>query len=152
MTGMNLTQAEANELIESEKVRTDDTEWLWPHRGGKLHIPLISVDKKERFFLDIVRGRISLNKYTFQNRARKAVVLIRLDIEGAPHQNPDGEELGPTHLHIYREGFADKWAIPIPKGKFPHIDDPFLALCEDFMGFCNIIEPPLINKVLFNDD
>ncbi len=27
------------------------------------------------------------------------------------------------HLHLYVEGFMDKWAIPIPSDKFPKADD-----------------------------
>jgi hypothetical protein len=36
------------------------------------------------------------------------VVLVRLDLGGAPHRNPFDEEIGVPHLHLYREGFGDK--------------------------------------------
>lgn len=94
------------------------------------------------------RGRIDLLKVTQQNRARVVVVLIRLDLGGSTHRNPDGQEIPCSHLHIYREGFGDKWAIPVPVQQFRNIPDLWQTL-EDFMVYCNITRPPNINKVLF---
>ena len=34
-------------------------------------------------------------------------------IYGSPHTNPDDQIIGGTHLHIYKEGFDDRWAYPI---------------------------------------
>jgi len=76
------------------------------------------------------------------------VVLVRLDFGGHPHRNPDGEEILSPHLHIYKEGYGDKWAIPVPTDRFPNMDDLWKTL-EDFMRFCNITEPPFIEKGLF---
>jgi hypothetical protein len=45
-------------------------------------------------------------------------VLVRLDLGGAPHRNRDDEEIGVPHLHLYREGFGDKWATPLPSDRF----------------------------------
>ena len=72
------------------------------------------MDGREEFLLDIRRARIDLAKGTYQNRGREVVILARLDFGGAPHRNPDGEEIGSPHIHLYREGFGDKWAFPIP--------------------------------------
>ncbi len=66
---------------------------------------LIGDDKRERFLLDLWRGTIRLSKVKFQERGRKIIVLVRLDIDGSPHTNHDGAKLNGTHLHIYREGF-----------------------------------------------
>jgi len=73
--------------------------------------------------------------------------LARLDFGGAPHRYPDGEEIDIPHLHLYKEGFGDKWAYPVPSKKFSNPSDPRLML-EDFMQYCNIIEQPII-KGLF---
>lgn len=62
-------------------------------------------DSRERFFLDLWRGSIKLTKYRFQNRGRKVVVLVRFELNAAPHTNPDGTRIGGTHLHVYREGY-----------------------------------------------
>jgi len=148
MADTNLTQAEADALITIEKHRVDDRQWDYPGLGGSINIPMISADKKEDFLRDISRGKIDLLKGTYQNRSRQVVVLVRLDFGGHPHRNPDGEEILSPHLHIYKEGYGDKWAIPVPTDRFPNMDDLWKTL-EDFMRFCNITEPPFIEKGLF---
>jgi len=147
MAEINLTQAEADALIEMEKQRADDTTHSFPSLGGSLVVPLVSVNGRENFLLDISQGRIDLAKVKYQNRARQAVVLVRLDLNAAPHRNPDGEEISCPHIHIFQEGFGDKWARPVPE-IFIDILDPWQSL-EDFMNFCNVIEPPAIQRGLF---
>src|SRR5690349_3665382 len=109
-----LTQSEADALIAMEKHRVNDDAWDYPGLGVSLSIPLVSIDKRENFILDVARGRIDLRKGTYQNRARQTVILVRLDFGGQPHRNPDGVEVSSPHLHVYREGYGDKWAIPVP--------------------------------------
>ena len=123
MSKINLTQAEADMLIAMEKHCKDDQSWNYPTAGTKIEIPLISVDGKENFILDISKGKINIKKGKYQNRAHKLIVLIRLDFGGPPHRNPDGEEIPSPHLHIYREGFGDKWAYPIPNDIFSDMDE-----------------------------
>jgi MoaA/NifB/PqqE/SkfB family radical SAM enzyme len=73
---------------------------------------------------------------------------MRLDIDGAPHRNPDGELIPCPHLHIYRENFGDKWAYPLPQGKFRNLSDLFRTF-EDFMAECNVVDPPRMQAGLF---
>src|ERR1700737_4092718 len=87
--------------------------------------------------LDVTRAQIKLTKATYQNRARAAIVLMRLDLDGSPHRNPDGEEIPCPHLHIYREGYGDKWAIAAPADRYINPEDLF-STCEAFMQHCNI--------------
>jgi hypothetical protein len=148
MAEINLTQAEADALIAMEKRRIDDTRWNYPGLGGAILIPLTSADKRENFMLDISRGRIDLLRGKYQNRARQVIVLVRLDFGGQPQRNPDDEGIPSPHLHIYREGFGYKWAFPVPAEHFPNMSDLWQTL-NDFMGFCNIIEPPIIERGLF---
>jgi hypothetical protein len=148
MADINLTQAEADALIAMEKERTNEDLYDFPWKGGNLILPLQSQDKREQFLLDISRSRIDLLKGKFQNRARQVVVLVRLDFGGAPHRNPDGEEVGCPHIHRYREGYGDKWAMPAPLELFRKTSDIFGTL-EDFMKYCNITRPPKIQRGLF---
>lgn len=145
MADSSLTQAKADALLALEKYRVDEKEWDYPDIGGHIAVPLISADQRERFSLDIRRSRIDLAKGTYQNRGRQAVILARLDFGGAPHRNPDGEQIGPPHLHLYREGYADKWAFPVPNEQFGDLTDAWRTL-KDFMLFCNIVNPPIIRK------
>jgi hypothetical protein len=148
MADASLTQAEADSLIAMEKVRADEKEYEFPIPGEKLVIPLTSKDKRENFILDVSRGRIDLGKVTYQNRGRQVVVLVRLDVGGAPHRNPDFEEVACPHLHVYREGYGAKWAIPAPVDKFPNTGDIFQTLFH-FMQHCNITTTPNVRKLLF---
>ncbi len=148
MTEIILTQADADALIAREKRRIDDERWRYPGLGGSISIPLVSSDKRENFLLDISRGNIDLLKGKYQNRSRQVIILVRLDFGGRPHRNPDDEEIPSPHLHIYREGYGDKWAMPFPTDRFPNISDLWQTL-GDFMEFCNIVEPPLIDRGLF---
>lgn len=148
MADVNLTQAEADALTAMEKRRSDDTEWQYPDLGGYVTIPLVSMDRRESFLLDLRRSQIDLTKGTYQNRGRQIVVLARLDFGGAPHRNPDGDEIRSPHLHLYREGYGDKWATPLPGDLFPDPHDAWQTL-QDFMRYCNIVEPPVIRRGLF---
>lgn len=148
MAEINLTQAEADALIAMEKHRATEDRTDFPIGGQSLVLLLQSADKREQFLLDLSRGRIDLLKVKMQNRGRQVVVLVRLNLGGAPHRNPDDEEIPPPHLHLYRQGYGDKWAIPVPADRFHATTDLWTTL-EDFMRYCNITRPPHIERGLF---
>src|SRR5579871_4511232 len=80
---------------------------------------------------------------------RLSIPLVSLDLDGPTHRNPDGAEIPCPHLHIYREGFADKWAIPAPTAVYPDRLDLFETF-EAFVRHCNVTEPPVLEKRLFS--
>ena len=149
MADIDITQAEADALIAMEKRCAEDREWLFPAPGDRLAVALTSIDKRENFMLDVTRAQIKLTKATYQNRARQALVLLRLDIDGPPHRNPDGEEIPCPHLHTYREGFGVKWAIPAPIDRYPNTLD-LLSTFEAFVVECNNVERPRVERGLFS--
>ena len=148
MADSSLTQSEADALVAMDKHRVDAQRWDYPDKGDKVTIPLVSTDRRERFLLDLRRHRIDFKKGTYQNRARQSVVLARLDFGGRPHRNPDDRRIESPHLHLYREGFGDKWAFPVPNNEFLDITDAWQTL-QDFMKFCNVVDPPVIQQRLF---
>jgi len=148
MAEINLSQAEADTLIQMKKYKTNDKRWDYPGLGDSISIPLTSGNKRENFLLDVNCGKIDLLRGTYQNRSRQVIILVRLDFGGQPHRNPDGKEIHSPHLHIYREGYGDKWAMPVPVNRFPNLSNLWKTLC-DFMIFCNIIEQPIIERGLF---
>lgn len=142
-----LSQTDADSLLAIEKHRVDDKPYKFPVGGQNLSINLNSFDKRELFILDIYQGRLNLAKVKFQNRVKQVIILVRLDIDSSPHRNPDNVEISKNHIHLYKEGYGDKWAYEIPSRQFPRINDIYLTL-DDFMKYCNITKPPYITKGL----
>jgi hypothetical protein len=141
MAEIVLAQAEADALIEMDKFCTDNTRRTYPRAGEQLSVELTSADRRESFMLDITRAQIKLTKSTHQMRARQAIVLVRLDVDGPPHRNPDGVEVPCPHLHVYREGYGDKWAEPAPEHLYASGNDAF-SICVAFMTYCNVVDQP----------
>lgn len=149
MAEIDLLQTEADNLIAMEKHRVNEDPLNFPGPGERIGVPLQSADHRESFMLDVTRSSVKLTKATFQNRARQVVVLLRLDIDGAPHRNPDGTEVDCPHLHIYREGFGDKWAIPAPS-ELLSASGSLYDVLGLFMARCNVTLAPNIQKGLFS--
>jgi len=145
---IDLPQAEADALLAMAKRRKEAVTYRMPPHRGKICVPLEDLAGREAFLLDISQGGISLERRTYQTRARQTAILARLDF-GSPHRNPDGEEIGVPHLHLYREGFGVKWAYPVQAERFPHIRDTSRTLF-DFLAFCNVVEPPDIQRELLS--
>lgn len=144
-----MTQEEADYLLSMEKRRVEEAVIPFPLHGNKIVLRLQSLDLREDFMLDLSRGRHKELRVKLQTRARTDIRLARLDLGGRPHRNDDGSVVQPPHLHLYREGFHDRWAIPPPSDKFFNLGDLRVTL-NDFMRFCNIVQPPhiLIQKGL----
>lgn len=143
-----LSQEEADRLIAAEK-RCDEKKAInYPGPGGSICIHLYTSDRHERFHFDVTRGRIALKKVCHNVRVRTSIPLIRLDINGAPHTNPDGSKVGRSHLHLYREGYGDAWAFEVDPEIFGDVDDLQRTL-QDFVRYCNIVDLPTINYSLF---
>jgi hypothetical protein len=114
-----LTQLEADVLIAMMIKNFADATAISIPPGIDETRGLIGADPKERFLFDIWRGMLRLSKVRYQTRAHQVIVLVRLCIDGAPHTNPDGTRLPGSHLHVYREGYDDKWAQPLDPVRFP---------------------------------
>jgi hypothetical protein len=149
VTEFDLTQSEADLLIQTAKVPASEQTYTYPCAGGSVCVPLVSEDHRENFLLDVSRGRIDLLKGKYQTRAKQVVVLVRLDFgDSVRHTNPDGETFEGPHLHLYRQGFGDKFAVPVPLDRFSNLADAWLTL-EDFFRFCNVVRNPGITRGLF---
>ena len=145
---MDLTQAEADYLFALDKLRRSDDPQQFPGIGADLEVPLVSRDGREDFIFNVARGRIKITKCSYQNRGRSVVVLARLDIDGPPHQNPDGTYVPCPHIHLFREGYADKWAFPAVDHVGP-VSEDVQTVYQQFCRFCSIIDPPVIQGGLF---
>lgn len=141
----NLTQEEVDYLIKTEKYPDrKKAGYTLPLSGETLTIPFHSQEHGEKFSIDIERGRISLKKHKEQLRYKTSIVLVRMDINGKPHKNPDGNIIGGTHFHLYKEGSKMSWAVPLP----PRFTDPnnMTLTISQFMDYCNVKEKPKLNR------
>jgi hypothetical protein len=141
-----MTQAEADVLLAAPK-RFLGSELIKLPPGISMSRELEALELRERFLLDVWRGTIRLSKYRYQTRARVATILARLDVAGAPHTNPDGTLIGPTHLHLYREGFEDRWAFEIDPAVFTEPQE-IVTTFLDFCSFCNVTDVPTVQGEL----
>lgn len=155
-----ITQQEADFFFNMEKFPGNDNEYQFPNSGEKLIITFVSEDKREKFLFDLYRGSIKITKVVYQNRARKAYILRRLDFDGAPHPNPEveavplpilepynGKEIPSPHLHLYVEGYGERWAIPAKLLMQLDRKDIY-EIMEDFFRYCNVKKLPRITKTL----
>lgn len=135
--GFMLSQKEADSLIEELKeIRELNGPMPFPQPGSYQKLDLVSSDGEHSYIVDIQRkGYINyIKKCTYQSRFRKDVILLRLDVEGPEHTNPSGEKLPSTHLHVYREGLDDKFAIPAPP-EFSNTDDLIQTMIDFLVYF-----------------
>lgn len=144
---MWINQQDADDFLAMEKVALSTEPIEFPDFGGSVSIPLTSTDGSEEFVLDVRRNQINVAKATYQNRARTVIILARLDVGGAPHRNPDGQEIACPHLHLYREGFGDKWATDATHLVGVNIDQ--WSVYQWFIRYCNIVRPPNFRVGLF---
>ena len=148
MADMNLTQAEADALIAMEKHRADNEQHNFPMGGESLIVPLQSVDRREQFLLDISRGRIDLLRGKYQNRARQVVVLVRLDFGGPPHRARMTKKF-PAHTCMCTGRASATSGRCLFQQNISPGPTTLWGTLEDFMRFCNITQPPHIERGLF---
>src|SRR5260370_18798087 len=85
MADMEITEAEADALIEMEKRFVDNKDWTFP-AARRADCACLNIPRQARNFharCDPCANQ--LTKATYQNRARQAIILMRLDLDGPPH-------------------------------------------------------------------
>jgi hypothetical protein len=150
---MSLTQQEADSLMRMPKEFVDPDllkfTQVEPLNYDRL---LHSADRREQFLLTIERGQRNRIRLKYQTRARKIVVLARLDLNGPAHHNPpespyqpDRRIAGP-HMHLYRENFEDRIAYELADVPGLIVRDirSGLSCLEDFLRFIGLREWPAI--------
>ncbi len=105
---------------------------------------------------DFERGRRSRARLKYQTRARRVIILARLDLDGPAHRNPPnspyrpGQRLMCPHFHLYREGFEDRIAYEVAEVEALGLRDTTDGvLClEDFLRYCAVHGAPNIQFTL----
>lgn len=145
---MSLTQTEYDFIMQQEKSFDDINT---PIQLGPAPIQwcrqINSLSNKEKYLLDFYRGSFELTRYTINKRYRQSIILFRYDNQGR-HTNPDGEHFIGAHIHLYKEGFNDKFAYPITDIEIEE-SDALEKVFEKLMYFCNVKVKPDIEIPMF---
>jgi len=147
-----MNQDTACELISALK-EFENKSLVFPQINGLLSEKAYTADKKHLFYVTINRkGAVKQLKYSYQKRYYNNIILVRIDFdERRGHTNPDGESIPTPHIHIYREGYEDKFAYPL-KTVFPDLDENALDMIDlfgKFCDYCNIIRNWTIERPLW---
>ncbi len=146
---MAITQSEYEYLIKQEKGFDDyKTSIKLGPAPIKWTRQINSLETKEIFLLDFYRGSFELSKYTYNKRYRQTIILFRYD-NGGRHTNPDGITFDGPHIHLYREGYNDKFAFPISKIGI-NKEDSIEKIFTKLMYFCNIKRLPSVEFSIFD--
>jgi len=143
-----MTQGEYDYLMNLEKSFEDP---LTPINIGPNPIKwtreIVCTQEHESFVLDFYKGSLELSRYTFNKRYRQTLIMLRYDNEGR-HTNPDGISFDGRHVHLYREGYNDKFAFPVEEiGIFT--DAPVEVVFNKIMSYCKIRRYPSIQFRIF---
>jgi hypothetical protein len=133
-----LTQKDA-ELLIAMKKKFFNRDKLILNEPFDFSVELISQDKEERFKLDLRQGSLQLKKLRYQNRYDETITLVRFESRGT-HENPPefgGNIVRGPHLHVYKEKYGDKVAVPAPEFDNP---EDILSSLKKFCEICNIEE------------
>ena len=115
MGSFYLTQERADYLIKVLKILKSKGKVIsFPSPTQQEIIEAESDDlNKDKFMFYINRkGQYNL-KCTYLSRYNNTYNLLRIDINGPPHDNPDGTTVNCPHIHIYKEGYNLSWAYPL---------------------------------------
>ncbi|MBN1275499.1 hypothetical protein JXA12_04385 [Candidatus Woesearchaeota archaeon] len=99
--------------------------------------PVVSDAHGDIFALDIKQGKIELKMMRCGHRVHSVFTLLRLDVDDRVHINPGGVKVTGPHVHVYREGYNDRFAFPANQYGFKDLSD-FGSVIEKFMELCNI--------------
>ena len=145
----SLTQYEADRLIDLLKRCLDFAIYI-PTKGDRTDFEVVDVDKGNEFFIASINRRNKLvDKCSFVFRYRKTnTILLRLDTGcSAKHTNPDGTIIEGVHLHRYKEGYDEKFAMALDFESSTLVDD-----LRFFLNKANIGEPQMIEEPLSMED
>ena len=136
----DMTLAEAQELIQVLKRLLQDGTRSLPSSGNMAKFDLCSVfSEKDRFAILVNRSsKIRKDKYTLLLRYGKDKGLLRIDVGGPDHVNPDGTIIPCPHIHFQQKdvGKWDAWAAEIP-AVFGNVEDR-IETFQVFLQYCHV--------------
>ena len=132
----DLSQSEFDFLMSLEKEFEDKSTIVLGPAPLQWSRRLKSTTTNDNFSLDFYRGTFKIQKYTYNHRYNQTLAVFRFDSFGT-HTNPDGEKLTGFHVHLYKEGFGDKFAYPASEFGIDETDSMDIVL-QKFLVYCKV--------------
>ena len=136
---LNLSNDVYQQLMQMPKIFIGPRFQL-PMDDETLTYTLQAVNSLETFSLRVERKTIFELRRSKFNTSFTREPIFRLEVEGRPHINPDGEKIGRNHVHVYKEGYGLSWTYPLETFSETLFKNPdeFNSLFADFCEYCNI--------------
>jgi hypothetical protein len=139
-----LSERELEEIIELVKILKSKDNINFPEKGGVLEIPATDAETKHLEFKFNVHRKSKRDTYGTYQFFKGNTALVRIDLDGQTHTNPDGHKLNEPHIHIYSEGYALKWAYPLGD-HIPTNTYDLAQVLADFLEYTHVINrPPIV--------
>lgn len=148
---MELTNEEYSRVMSLKKCF--DKNIILPQENESKDFGLHSRETGEEFLLSAERKNIvkfSIYRSKF-NHCYSKIPIVRLEIGGRPHINPDGTFIGRDHIHIFKEGYDLSWAYELSEENYIkhfHNYNDYNLLFEDICVYCNIVIPNNLQNVM----
>ena len=131
-----LSQSEAEGLIAVRKVFIERTPLTVNRPFNEQRQLRSDREPYETFYLNITQTAIEFGRYSTVTRFFQ-IPLIRACVNpDYVHPNPDGTEVKGSHIHIYKEGFLDRFAYPLSERGFT--ETAMVPFIRAFLTYCNI--------------
>lgn len=151
----NLRSEFIENIIEKKSYTVNpETPIKFPMKGEILSLDVKSFNSQNSYLVDINKKYAVIERITFQDRYKKSIILLRLDIGNRPHTNPNGKNISGNHIHIYSDGYNESYAFelddPVLQSVNPNFDlnrfktKNHIELFKAFSDFCNISNFPSI--------
>ncbi len=133
-----MTREQAQDLIQVMKKLMLTGTYYFPATGQMNSIPLQSMQSPKDNFTVYVNRKSTIvpGKYTILLHYPQED-LLRIDVNGSEHVNPDGTRVPCPHIHLRTQdtGKWDKWAYDIP-AVFGNTDE-YVNTVRDFLQYCH---------------
>ena len=134
-----MTRDRAQELIQIMKLIIEKGSYYLPALGSQNEIKLRSASPQNDIFTVYINrsSKVNPNKFTLLLRYPEEN-LLRIDIAGPDHHNPDGEVIPCPHIHMRTKdtGRWDAYAYNLPSVFGDGLDQ--IELLRSFLLYCHV--------------
>ena len=144
---MSITQQEFDHLIAFEKAFDEADMLILGPPPASWSREMTAPSTRDKFILDFRRGGFEISKYSYNKRYRQTIIMVRY-CSSVRHTNPDGVTFDGPHVHLFREGYDDKFAFPVSDIGVT-VGEGMDVVLMKLLRYCNVTGVPAIEVGLF---